>query len=145
MNCLWARTNELMNKFHEIWMMSVDNPFVFIQVIGYDAFNAIHVIWHPRLHWLVWECDLVEVAPTLPQFILSFNNEQLGLVGIGMWFPIVYPILRLGGLPLKSPKGLLSFYTHATRGPQFDMEILMGPKNKWVKAIHDSVFSREIN
>lgn len=121
LNCFWATTTQLMNIFYEIWMMimmSVDNHYVFMWVIIYDGFKAIRVIWPPKLQWLIWEFNLVEVAPKMWNepwpFLYLFCHlimSSWGWLGLtrGLLSSTYIELLRLGGLPLRSPKGLLFF------------------------------------
>lgn len=56
---------------------------------------------------------------TLPLFILSFNNEQLGLIGIDTWPPIVYLywVIEVGWPSFKESQGTSLLLETITRMP----------------------------
>lgn len=70
--------------------------------------------------WFGWSCtkDVIQTL-TLPQCILSFNNEQLGLIGIDMWLPIVYIywVIEVGRPSFKESQGTSLLLETITRMP----------------------------
>ena len=56
---------------------------------------------------------------SLPLFILTFNNEQLGLIGINTWLPIVYLywVIQVGWPSFKKSQGTSLLLETITRMP----------------------------